>query len=246
MLNHRGGRVIFGIETDGRVIGQQVSDRTLEEVAQEIRGIEPPVFPSIERIAVSEGREVIVVSVGIGHSQPYTHPGQGYRRVGATNQALTREEYNRILLERLHADSRWELQPATGWSVLDLDHEEIRKTLEAGIHIGRIEEPDTRDPESILRGLGLVKQGVLLRASGVRRRGISSTTASFTAMLSTCSRGLGDSFWTTCPSPGDSKKAAWNGWMSRRIPPGVPRSYRQCYMPQGLRERWEFHRCRHV
>ena len=167
MINHKGGRVIFGIEPDGRFVGQQVTDRTLEDVAQELRGIEPPVFPSIERVVVGEGREVIVVSVGTGHSQPYTHHGQGYRRVGATNQTLTREEYNRILLERLHADSRWELQPAAGWSVMDLDLEEIRKTLEAGIQIGRIEEPETRDPEAILRGLGLVKQGVLLRAAVV-------------------------------------------------------------------------------
>lgn len=34
MLNHRGGRVIFGVEPDGRMIGQMVSDRTVEEVAQ--------------------------------------------------------------------------------------------------------------------------------------------------------------------------------------------------------------------
>lgn len=45
MLNHRGGRVVFGIEPDGRILGQMVSDRTVEEVAQEIGEIEPPVFP---------------------------------------------------------------------------------------------------------------------------------------------------------------------------------------------------------
>jgi ATP-dependent DNA helicase RecG len=50
MLNHRGGRVIFGIESNGRIIGQMVSDRTIEEVAQEIGEIDPPVFPSIERV----------------------------------------------------------------------------------------------------------------------------------------------------------------------------------------------------
>ncbi len=48
MLNHRGGRVLFGIEPDGSVIGQQVSDHTIEEVAQERRSIDPPAFPSID------------------------------------------------------------------------------------------------------------------------------------------------------------------------------------------------------
>jgi ATP-dependent DNA helicase RecG len=167
MLNHRGGRVLFGVEPDGRVVGQQVSEHTLEEIAQELREIEPPVFPAIDRVAVSRGREVLVVSVGSGHGQPYTHRGQAYRRVGATNQALSREEYNRVLLERLHADSRWETQPATGWSVSDLDEEEIRRTLEEGVRIGRIGEPGNREPEAILRGLGLIKEGALLRAAVV-------------------------------------------------------------------------------
>ncbi len=86
MLNHRGGRVLFGVEPDGRVVGQQVSDHTIEEVGQELREIEPPVFPTIERVVVSGEREVLVIAVGPGHSQPCTHRGQPYRRVGTTNQ----------------------------------------------------------------------------------------------------------------------------------------------------------------
>ncbi|HAZ60099.1 MAG TPA: hypothetical protein DCY89_00835 [Gammaproteobacteria bacterium] len=73
LLNHRGGRVLFGVEPDGRVTGQQVSDHTLEEIAQELREIEPPAFPAIERVVVGDGHEVRVMSVGTGHSQPYTH-----------------------------------------------------------------------------------------------------------------------------------------------------------------------------
>jgi len=167
MLNHRGGRVLFGVEPNGRVAGQQVSDHTLEEVAQELREIEPPVFPTIDRVVVGGGREVLVVSVGTGHGQPYTHRGQAYRRVGTTNHALSRDEYNRVLIERLHAESRWEIEPAAGWSVADLDEEEIRRTLEEGIRIGRVGEPGTREPKAILRGLGLMKQDAVLRAAVV-------------------------------------------------------------------------------
>lgn len=52
MLNHRGGRVLFGVEPNRNVRGQQVSDKTLEDVAQEIKEIDPPVFPSIERVPI--------------------------------------------------------------------------------------------------------------------------------------------------------------------------------------------------
>lgn len=50
MLNHRGGRVISGVEPDGRVIGQMVSDRTVEDVARKLAEIELRMFPSIEPV----------------------------------------------------------------------------------------------------------------------------------------------------------------------------------------------------
>ena len=41
MLNHRGGTVLFGVQPDGRIVGQDVSDRTVELLAGELREIEP-------------------------------------------------------------------------------------------------------------------------------------------------------------------------------------------------------------
>jgi ATP-dependent DNA helicase RecG len=87
--------------------------------------------------------------------------------VGNTSRQLSREEYNRILLERLHGDQRWENQPATGWSLADLDVTEITKTLEESIRRGRADDPGTRDPAEMLRGFGLMKYGQILRAATV-------------------------------------------------------------------------------
>jgi len=165
MLNYRGGRVLFGVEADGRVVGQQVSDHTIEEVAHELREIDPPAFPSIDRVPLGNGRKVLVVSVSTGQNRPYSYRGQAYRRVGNTSQPLSRDEYNRMLLERVHGEQRWENQPATGWSVADLDAAEITKTIEEAIRRGRVEDPGTRDLQELLRGLGLTKDGVLLRAA---------------------------------------------------------------------------------
>jgi hypothetical protein len=89
----------------------------------------------------------------------YAYRGQAYRRVGNTSQQLSREEYNRILLERLHGDQRWENQTAEGWSLDDLDGVEITRTVEESIRRGRVDDPGTRDPAEVLRGLGLMKGG---------------------------------------------------------------------------------------
>lgn len=167
MLNQRGGRVLFGVTPEGSVAGQQVSERTIEQLSDELHRIDPPAFPEIERVRVSAGREVIAVHVGRGASPPYRYRGASYRRVGNTTRAMSSDEYNRMLFERMHSVRRWENEPATGWTVDDLDVGEIRKTVAEAVRIGRLSEPGGREPEELLRGLGLLRGGVLFRAAAV-------------------------------------------------------------------------------
>jgi len=167
MLNQRGGRVIFGVSENGDVLGQHVGDRTIEEISEEVRRIDPPAFPTIDRVPVVNGREVLVVTVNQGPGRPYSYRGEAYRRIGNTTVTMSRDEYNRMLFERVHGEQRWENQFAAGWSVADLDVAEIRRTVEESIRRGRSEDPGTRDPEELLRGLGLAKDGAVLRAAVV-------------------------------------------------------------------------------
>ena len=52
MLNHQGGLIIIGVTPERRVTGQQVGNSSIEDVSKEFQEIEPPAFPSIERIPV--------------------------------------------------------------------------------------------------------------------------------------------------------------------------------------------------
>ena len=167
-LNQGGGRVLFGVTPDGAVAGQQVSERTIEELSAELRQIGPPAFPTVERVPTDSGQEVIVVSTGQGASRPYTYRGIAYRRIGNTTLAMSAEEYNRMLFERLHSEQRWENQPADGWSVDDLDETEILRTVRLAIRGGRLGELlNSGDLADVVRGLGLLHEGVLLRAAAV-------------------------------------------------------------------------------
>ena len=167
MLNQRGGHVLFGVTPDGRALGQQVSDRTMEEVSAELRRIDPPAFPTLERIGVRAGFEVVAVTVGQGPSRPYRYGDAAWRRIGNTTVAMSADEYNRMLFERMHVEQRWENQPAVGWSVDDLDVGEIRRTVAEAVRRGRLDEPPSREPTDLLRGLGLLRDGVLFRAAAV-------------------------------------------------------------------------------
>ena len=166
-LNQSGGQVLFGVKDDGSVVGQQVGERTIEELSAELRRIDPTAFPSIERVSVNDGREVILVSTSLGASRPYTYRGTAYRRVGNTTTPMSADEYNRMLFERMHSEQRWENQPADGWTVADLDTTEVQRTVAEAVRRGRLEEPLSRDPSDMLRGLGLLRDDVLLRAAVV-------------------------------------------------------------------------------
>ena len=165
MLNGLGGFVLFGVTDKGELIGQEVVAKTIEDITAELRKIEPPAFPDIETVTIRKGSSVIVLTVPGGGS-PYSFDGRPYLRHGPTNRVMPRDEYERRLVERLHANRRWENEPAAeGVSIRDLDAEEIRNTLENAIRLGRLEPPSRRDVRSILQGLELIHDGKLLNAA---------------------------------------------------------------------------------
>ena len=80
MLNQRGGHVLFGVGPNGRVVGQQVSERTVEEVIAEFGRIAPPAFPEIERVHLKRHLEVIAIRVNPGPSEPYRYRLSAHRQ----------------------------------------------------------------------------------------------------------------------------------------------------------------------
>lgn len=165
MLNGLGGFVLFGVTDRGDLVGQQVSAGSIEDISREIRKIEPPAFPDIFTVKVRGGASAIVLRVS-GGSGPYTYDGRAYLRQGPTTMVMPRDEYERRLVERLHATRRWENEPVPeGIGVDDLEAEEIQRTLDSAIRLGRLETTDRRDIESILRGLELIHEGKLLNAA---------------------------------------------------------------------------------
>lgn len=163
--NGQGGRVLFGVTPAGKAVGQMINDHTLEELAQEFQNFEPPLFPTVERVPVASGLEVLVVSV-VRSGRVTSFRGVAYERVLNTTRVMPRDVQQRLLMEELHATQRWENQPAPGWTAARLDTREMEQTLNEAIRRGRCEDPGTREPMDILRGLNLLTgDGQLSRAA---------------------------------------------------------------------------------
>ena len=114
LANGQGGYVVFGVTPASKVVGQKVTDRTLEELAQEFQGFEPPLQPHVQRIKVPRGEEagleVLLVQVDRATNGPVTFRGVPYERVLNTTRVMPRASYQRVLAESMHATDRWEMQ----------------------------------------------------------------------------------------------------------------------------------------
>lgn len=167
-LNGDGGRVLIGVAPDGRLVGQQVADSTLRDIAAMLGRFEPAVRIEMERIELVNGRELIVLEAPSAREYaPFVFEGKPYRRVGSTTSAMPQPQYERALLDRSHSRHRWENQPAVGVRMEDLDREEILRTRETSIAQRRLSAGTAMDVGDVLDRLGLRVDGQITQAAQV-------------------------------------------------------------------------------
>lgn len=167
-LNGDGGMVIVGVTSEGKLVGQQVTDKTRREIAAMLARFEPP--PSVEiqyvDLAGTERKLVVLDARPQDDARPFTFDGRPYQRVETSTSVMPQERYESLLLERAHARRRWENQVAVGVRVEDLDGEEILRTVRLGVERGRMPEEAARgSPEATLDRLKLRTAGRVLNAA---------------------------------------------------------------------------------
>jgi len=164
MLNGQGGVVLFGATDKGEIVGQKVAAKTLEDLAQEFRKIDPQVTPSLETIDTGNGLAVIVVTAP-SSGGPFMFDGRAYVRSGSTTQRMTKNTYEDLLSFQMHPSKRWENQPAVNINLDDLDHEEILRTREEAVRQRNISAGTSMDVGDILDRLGLRVDGNITQAA---------------------------------------------------------------------------------
>ena len=165
-LNEKGWRVLLGVANDGRVLGQQIADRTLQDVGNTLHRFEPAVHVECTQVNVADDLSVLMLSVPAGEDGPYSFDGRAYQRIGTTTQRMPASEYQRRLLARMHSQRRWENRIAEGYALSDLDVDEIRRTIKSAIEAGRLDSVVT-SPGDVLDRLGLRLDGDLSQAAVV-------------------------------------------------------------------------------
>jgi ATP-dependent DNA helicase RecG len=165
-LNGEGGQVLIGVGPDGKIVGQQVADITLRDIAAMLGRFEPPARVEMSRVDVVGGRQVIVLDAQPARQYvPFVFEAKPYKRVGSTTTVMSQEEYARLLLDRNHSRHRWENQLAVGVRLENLDPEEILRTRQTAIEQRRLSAGTRMDVGDILDRLGLRIDGQITQAA---------------------------------------------------------------------------------
>lgn len=165
-LNTEGGWLIFGVTPKSlKIIGQEVTDKTKQEIAQAIAGLAPGVYMRPDYIDVSEypGHQVIAMHFDgwVWGERPHTFHGCPYYKVESTTQIMPHDMYDERIRAFEPKTYSWEMRPASGVAFDDLNEKHIRGCIRMGVEGGRIPASALSAPISdTLSKWKLLKNGI--------------------------------------------------------------------------------------
>ncbi len=165
-LNGKGGAVLIGVKDNGETVGQDVADPTRQEIARELRKLEPTAEVDIRYIPIKDKKMVVSLQVDAGTHAPYTYDGRAFQRHQSSTTRMSQPRYNQLLTIGGQWNYSWEEIMASEYDQSDLDTEEIYKTVSDGIRENRIPaSTQTEGIQSILKRLNLIQDGSLKLAA---------------------------------------------------------------------------------
>lgn len=167
-LNGGGGLVLIGVDDKGKIVGQDVTDNTRQEIAREVSKLEPSARIDINYIGTKENKYVIAIQAHPNHHAPYAYDGRPFGRNQTTTVRMSQHRYEELIVARGHLNHSWEEVLIPDYTIKELDREEIHKTIAEGIQENRIPASALKDDvPKILKRLGLSENGKLKRAAAI-------------------------------------------------------------------------------
>lgn len=165
-LNSDGGWLIFGIAPKSlKILGQEVTDNTLQEIAQALSGLEPAVDvkPLYVDVPDHPGNKVIAIHFDgwVWGERPHTFHGCPYYKIESTTKVMSHEMYDERIRAHQPQVYAWERQIAEGVTLADLNENHIRGCIRLGVEGGRIPASAMSAPvDDTLAKWKLLKNGI--------------------------------------------------------------------------------------
>lgn len=161
---HHKGRLYFGIRDDGTVLGQELTSKTLRDVADAITTkIEPKIYPKVTNVKIND-KDCILVEFE-GDDLPYLADGRAYIRVSDQDKKLSVLEMRKILFKSENNKEKWE-EKLSDVTIADVNENVLKEYIERANEAQRIPFKYT-NKKDVLSKLGVIKNNRLLNAGKV-------------------------------------------------------------------------------
>ena len=159
--NAKGGTVLIGVSDTGKIKGIDIGKKTIEHVTDKIvDNIDPKIYPEIKPVKIDE-KSVILVSTEESPDKPHLAHGKPFMRVGKNTKAMSRNEYERQLLQRHKEKLQFDLGLCKGATLKDIDSSKLRWFLEKAKETRGFEAPFKMSSREALERLDLMEKGKL-------------------------------------------------------------------------------------
>lgn len=172
-LNTEGGWLLFGITPDSlKIIGQEVVDRTMQEIAREMTKFSPAIDLAAQYIDLPDNPDKKVIAIWfpapVGYTAPYTYDGRPFYKVENTTKQMPREMFDERIRLSDPKKFSWEKTPCIDADIKNISAKSIDEVISSGINKGRIprEAASLKSRQAKLDHFGLrAKDGELTNAA---------------------------------------------------------------------------------
>lgn len=170
MINGSGGTVVFGVSNKGKIIGQEIGDKTTREIGEAINKFDPAVDIQPIYVPVDNSDKYVIVfrTDGLETDKPYMWDGKPYRRHDSVTSVMPREKFIRLHELQHGLKYKWENEVNHNLTIDDLDERLIHNVIQSAVRRGRLSSIALNDNiQTALERLKLIKDGSICNSAAV-------------------------------------------------------------------------------
>ncbi len=170
MINGRGGIVVFGVNNKGKIIGQEVSDKTTREIGDALGRFDPSIDIQPQYVQLEDSNKYLIAfcSNGMESDKPYMWDGKPYQRHDSVTSVMPRERFLRLHEEQTGLTYKWERKINPNLTINSLDDGLIHRVVEGGIRRGRLSDEAKNDnTPTLLARLKLTQNGAVRNSAAI-------------------------------------------------------------------------------
>lgn len=154
--NTHSGIIFVGISDEGNIIGVNIGQRTIEDLADKIKqNTDPKIYPNISVLDLAD-KSIIEIKVAESPSKPVFGFDKVFKRVGKSNHNVSSEEIRKMALEGKRV--YWDTLICEEASLEEFDKKKIAWYLKKREEIRKIAKPKGMSYEQLLLNIGVAKE----------------------------------------------------------------------------------------